>query len=627
MSVVLEPTHRVGPYTLVEKLGAGSMGEVWRAVDVRQSGRVLEVALKVPRRPAFIRHLRREGVLLAKIDHRHVAKFIACDTEGEVPYLATELVRGDSLRTLCRGTITSQEATLLCDQILDGLEAIHRAGILHLDLKPENVLIERNGSAKIVDLGLGKATSAFMAELFLSASLASRDIPLAGTLAYMAPEQRKGKKVDARADLFAFGVLLHELLSGKLPDPSTRLSRLRPSLTPRWDVVVAKLTHPDLNERPGSAAEARQLIAFTLSEKMTKPVVTGGVEPRNLATFDEEALAYESPWKPGMVVGDYELEAPLGRGGYGEVWRAKRTVDEKLETAALKLAIRDEARSALGKEAALAARVAHAGVPLVLDDRSEDDPPHVVFQLVSGTSLRALINEDGLLPLGEALSIMERMAEVVQACHGAGVIHHDLKPEHFLVAKETRPVTDSPAPRVFLIDFGLAAIVGGRSADASLGTGDARGTFDYMAPEQREGRDSGTPADIYALGVCFFEMLADELPRGPQSLKQLRREVSDDVDHLVLAMLAKDPRQRPSLEAVLHVLRGTAIVRGAERRVDRPRSFLASVADEVSLVLGAALAFLFYFGTRGDSTARAAIAFFSGLAAGFGVRWLIKTFS
>ncbi len=394
----------------------------------------------------------------------------------------------------------------------------------------------------------------------------------------MAPEQRKGKPVDPRADLFAFGVLLHELLSGRLPDPSTRLSKLRPNLTPRWDVVVAKLTHPDQRERPGSAAEARQLIAFTLHEKATLPVATGGLEPRDLASFDEDAFAFESPWKAGMVVGDCELEAPLGRGGYGEVWRAKRLPehgqDESAESpvaeprpreqVAVKLAIRDEARDALGKEAALAARVAHPGVPLVLDDRSKEEPPHVVFQLVEGMSLRALINEEGLIALGEALAIMARMADVVRACHAAGVIHRDLKPEHFLVSKAV-------AAPVKLIDFGLAAIVAGPGAHASLGTGDARGTFDYMAPEQRDGRDVGTPADVYALGVCFFEMLADELPRGPQSLKQLRREVPDDVDRLVLAMLSKAPQQRPALALVLATLGGRAATPSGRAGVHRPR--------------------------------------------------------
>ncbi len=107
MGTSLAPVDRVGPYTLVEKLGSGSMGEVWRA----RGPDAADLALKIPRRPAFIRHLRREGVLLARVKNPHVAAYIVCDTEGEVPFLATELVRGESLRGLCRGTISSQSVS------------------------------------------------------------------------------------------------------------------------------------------------------------------------------------------------------------------------------------------------------------------------------------------------------------------------------------------------------------------------------------------------------------------------------------------------------------------------------------------------------------------------------------
>jgi serine/threonine protein kinase len=537
---IVQAGEAVGPYTLITRLGAGAMGEVWRA----RAGDATDIALKIPRRPAFLRHLRREGVLLEKIDHPRVARLLEASLESDPAYLAMEYVKGESLRSLCRGRISGQQATLLSDQILEGLGAIHAAGILHLDLKPENVLVQEDGSAKIVDLGLGRATSALMAELFLSASLASRDLPVAGTLAYMAPEQRKGKAVDARADLFAFGVLLHELLSGKLPDPATRLSRMRKDLTPRWDVVVAKLTHPEPASRPQSAKEARQLIAFTLQEKMHKPIALGGLEPRDLASFDEEALAYESPWKKGMTVGDCELEEPLGRGGFGEVWRARRGE----ERVALKLALRDEARAALGIEAQAAARIQHPGIPRVLEDRSGEDPPHVVFALAPGTSLRALLNEKGLAPVHDSIETFALMVEVVKACHAVGVVHHDLKPEHFLVAR-------SPATLVSLIDFGLANLAAKPGTEASLASRhDARGTYDYMAPELREGREGGPAADVYALGVSFFEMLTGELPRGSQSARQLRREVLPEIDELTVAMIAVEPGRRPSLERVASVL-------------------------------------------------------------------------
>ncbi|MBI3723160.1 protein kinase [bacterium] len=572
----LEQGELLGQHRLIERLGRGAMAEVWlaevRAPTARDGERV---ALKIPRRPSFIRHLRREGVLLSEVHHANVARMIGADLEADPPHLAMELVIGQPLRALCRGTIKPREATLLGDQILAGLGAIHRAGIVHLDLKPENVIVQPDGVAKIVDLGLGRAVTSLMAEVYLSASLASRELPLGGTLAYMAPEQRKGKPCDGRADLFAFGVLLHELLSGRLPGPDTRLTRIRKDLTPRWDVLIAKLTHPHPERRPQTADEARHLVAFTLAEKLTMPTSEGGVEPRELLSFDQEALEWVSPWTAGMVVGEHELVSLLGRGGFGEVWKAR-----KHETlVALKLALREDAHAALAIEAAAAARVEHAGIPRVLADNTNADPPHVVFELVSGTSLRLRINDEGLIPLEEALETFLAMCDVVLACHAAGVVHRDLKPEHFLIGLPDDPPDSLRGfprpgpPRVSLIDFGLAALVEPASMRASVAsTADVRGTYDYMAPEQRKGIAGDEKVDVYALGVCLFEMISDDLPRGAARLKSLRTEVPDAIDALVLKMMREDPRDRCSLAEARRTLREIVGGRATAERSRRART-------------------------------------------------------
>lgn len=524
----------LGGHTLLHPLGRGSMGEVWLA-----TGEAGEVAVKIPRRPAFVRHLRREGVLLAAVDHPNVASFVDADVEGELPWLATERVTGEPLRAVCTGSLPTQDVVLLADQILAGLAAIHRAGALHLDLKPENVIVTSEGTVKIVDLGLGMATTRFMEEVYLSVSLASRELPVAGTLAYMAPEQRRGKALDARTDLFAFGILLHELLTGVLPEPGMPPSALRPELAPRWDVLVARLTHPHPERRPADADQARHLVAFTLADKARPPIAEGGLEPRDLKSFDEDAFALASPYLPGMVIGDgYELVRPLGRGGFAEVWDAQRAG----MTCAVKLILRGDAAAALAQEAEAMARIDHPGIPNLIADRSSDDPPHLVIELIGGESLRLVIHRDELIPVPSGLAVFAGMVDVVRACSEAGVVHRDLKPEHFLVDWEQE------RPRVSLIDFGLAALM--PDADAVDGTlvsrVDAAGTLDYMAPEQRRGEVS--PAcDVYALGVCLFELLTHSLPRGPQGLRLVRREVPRAIDALCQRMLSHDPSRRPSL--------------------------------------------------------------------------------
>ena len=566
----------VGPYRLCERLGRGSMGEVWRArrrgaPEPAAEGGEDDVAIKLPLRPSFVRHLRQEGLLLAAVDHPNVARFVEADLECEAPYLVTELVAGQPLRALCRGTISSAAATLLCDQLLAGLRAIHEAGVLHLDLKPENVIVQPDGQLKIVDLGLGQATTRFMEEVYLSVSLASREPPVAGTLAYMSPEQRRGRELDPRTDLFAFGILLHELLAGVLPEPGRRLTELRPELLPRWDVAVARLTHPEREQRPRDANEARIMVSYSLSKKHLIPVARGGVRPRHLASYDEEAFALVSPYLAGMVIGaGYELVQPLGRGGFGEVWRARRGE----ELVALKLVLASEARAGLEREAEVAGRLSHAGIPALRGDHSAEEPPHLVFDLVEGRSLRLILNEaleEGKkLPLQRALSVFAGQLEVVAACAEAEVVHMDLKPEHFLV-DEGSP---EQAPRVSLIDFGLAALSEGRrGAEGSLATrAEVRGTLDYMAPEQRQGEVS--PAvDVYALGVCLFELLTLSLPRGPQRARAIRRDVPPRLDELITRMLASDPRRRPSLgevRATLADAEGDAALAGRPRRQPAP---------------------------------------------------------
>lgn len=546
---------RLGDYVLAERIGRGSMGEVWRA-----QGPEGEVAVKIPRRPAFLRHLRREGFLLAAVEHPNVARFIAAELEGPRPFLVTECVRGRPLRALCTGTLPPSAITRLGDQILAGLEAIHAAGVLHLDLKPENVIVpedgERGGRLKIVDLGLGKATTRLMEELYLSVSLASRNPAVAGTLAYMSPEQRRGRALDVRSDLFAFGILLHELLTGRLPEPGRAVMDLRPGLAPRWDVLVSRLTHPDPARRPASAREVRHLVAYTLAEKLPVHAPAGGVEPRDLFSLDEASFAEASPYLAGMVVGEgYELEAPLGRGGFGEVWRARRGED----AVALKLILGEEARAGLVHEAEAARRVVHPSVARLREDRSDADPPHLVFELIRGRSLRLILHErEQPLELPRALAIFDGMLEAAEACHAAGVVHMDLKPEHFLV--------DEPPggpPRVRLIDFGLATLCERPSVAGSMASRpQVRGTLDYMAPEQREGR-AGPPVDVYALGLCLFELLTLNLPKGPQRLRVLRRDAPPEVDRLAHEMLSPHPAARPSATQCRALLaRGLRRLRG-----------------------------------------------------------------
>jgi len=217
----MEPGKRVGPYEIVSRLGAGGMGEVWRARDLRL-GR--EVAIKVlppelAADPERRRRFEREARAMAALSHPNVVEIHDVGVHEGEPYLVEELLDGESLRVrLVDGALGVRETLELGVQIARGLAAAHDKRIVHRDLKPGNVIITRNGTAKIVDFGLAKVMEAAPEEKTVTAVAGSTGVGrVMGTVAYMAPEQARGHVVDHRADIFALGVVLYEMLAGERP--------------------------------------------------------------------------------------------------------------------------------------------------------------------------------------------------------------------------------------------------------------------------------------------------------------------------------------------------------------------------------------------------------------------------
>jgi serine/threonine protein kinase/Tol biopolymer transport system component len=230
--MALAPGTRLGPYEIKAPLGAGGMGEVWQATDTRL-GR--SVALKLlpdafAADPARLERFEREARLLASLSHANIAGLFALEearpdgAAGPVRFLAMELVLGEDLEErLRRGPIPPEEATLVARQIAEALEEAHEKGIVHRDLKPANVKVTPDGKVKVLDFGLAKAWSGDAAsgsapDLSQSPTLAHTGTAaglILGTAGYMSPEQARGRAVDKRADVWAFGVVLFEMLSGK----------------------------------------------------------------------------------------------------------------------------------------------------------------------------------------------------------------------------------------------------------------------------------------------------------------------------------------------------------------------------------------------------------------------------
>src|SRR5512143_161966 len=212
---------RLGPYEILSPIGAGGMGEVYRAKDPRL-GR--EVAVKVL--PASfsndadrLRRFEQEARAAGILNHPNITAVYDIGSHDGAPYVVSELLEGETLRSrLAAGALGPRKALDYAIQVARGLAAAHEKGIVHRDLKPENLFVTRDGRVKILDFGLAKsvATGQAGAATNLPTQAAGTEPGVVlGTMGYMSPEQVRGRPADVRSDIFAFGAILYEMLSGK----------------------------------------------------------------------------------------------------------------------------------------------------------------------------------------------------------------------------------------------------------------------------------------------------------------------------------------------------------------------------------------------------------------------------
>jgi eukaryotic-like serine/threonine-protein kinase len=204
--MILAPGTKLGPYEILARIGAGGMGEVWKARDTRL-GRI--VAIKKVKEPHSDR-FKQEARSIAALNHTNICQLFDIGPD----YLVLEYIEGKPLSS----PLPEKKAIRLAIQIAAALEAAHKKGIIHCDLKPANIMITEEGSVKLLDFGLAKLYEQ-------SASESTAEFPttqagaVLGTVAYMSPEQAQGQPADARSDVFSFGLVLYEMLSGRKAFP------------------------------------------------------------------------------------------------------------------------------------------------------------------------------------------------------------------------------------------------------------------------------------------------------------------------------------------------------------------------------------------------------------------------
>ncbi len=307
---------KLGIFELRTRIGRGGMGEVWRAHDPRLKR---DVAIKVlptmlATDPDRVARFEREARAASALNHPNIVSVFDVGNENGIYWIVSELIDGESLRDrLSRGVLEQRRALAIAAQVANGLAAAHAAGLVHRDLKPGNIMLHRDGRAKLVDFGLVKPAGPS-----LQAQERTESGMILGTAGYMAPEQVRGEATDPRADVFSFGVVLYEMLSGKRAfsgNSSVELLHailndepepLPPTVPSSLDRVVRRCLEKDPERRFQSAAD----LAFTLDvppTAVTSLTAANNAKSRNTIPW----LAFVAALLVAVVLGALLLTRPL----------------------------------------------------------------------------------------------------------------------------------------------------------------------------------------------------------------------------------------------------------------------------------------------------------------------------
>ena len=563
-------------YLLQAQIGEGGMATVYLAED-RVSQR--KVALKMIStalldKPELLKRFKREFSACSKVKHKNIISLFEMGvTQSGEPFYTMEFLPHPSLSEVISdvGPIDESQALRIIIQLTKALEHCHSLGVIHRDVKPDNIIVTPKGRLMLVDFGL--AADAEQTAL-------TADGAVLGTPHYMAPEVVKGQAAKEAADIYAVGAVAYEMLAGHRPIKAESLqeammailcgqiepiTQLRPNLHPLWQEVIGKAMALELDERYPSMSKLLegwgrlwQLHAKAEEERESKLSQAKEQLHKSLQTLGEE----------GLVAKRYRIVKKLGEGGMATVFEAQDVKSRK--TVAMKVM-----SSQLTEVAGLGERFVREFntcqklesdniVKLYEMGKLTSGQPFYTMEFLPHPSVEEILQgTKEPLPEERVHTWMVQLAKAMVHYEAAGVLHRDIKGANVIITNEERLV---------LVDFGLAY---DEDASKLTRTGAILGTPYFLAPELLTGNRASIASDIYSVGVLLYECLTGSLPFKNKTMESLLISILNG-EYTPLEEL------RPELAARWSPILARCLARNPKKRYGNAKDFLSHLQGKTS---------------------------------------------
>jgi serine/threonine protein kinase len=475
-------------YEILGKIGEGGIAEIFQARQVSLD-RLVAIKIISPDMVGdtdIVRRFDRESVTIANLNHPNIVHIIDKGIADGRYYFVMEYVDGKSFKEMINSPDYSQHDKLeIIIMALKGLDYAHKNGVIHRDVKPANILIDRHGNAMMADFGIAQIVKKPDYEQTHS------DV-IMGTLAYMSPEQRESSaNVDQTTDIFSVGIMIYEILTGRRPVGRFKLpSEINPNLATRYDQIITKCLTENPKDRYQTAVELKDDILNLISGRVTGEVIPKGGYP-GADTF----------------VGKCRFLDTIKETKYGST-----VLVENAETSELYVIKRNEKSSAGLKEARVLASLKHKNIINIFGAGGENKRMAIMMEYAQGGSLAGRMAKP--YQYEKAMEIITQVAEGLDFAHKNNIIHGDLRPSNILFSREEM---------VRLTDFGFPPHYNMMEKNW------------YMPPERRVGRQG----DIYSLGVILHQMIIGSNPNYDRSGKLILGKFQKSMPARLQNMLAK----------------------------------------------------------------------------------------